>query len=123
MNFQSKNILELWFSQNILYPYANKETKKELSDKTNLSVKQITQWLINQRKKIQKKKSKKRDQRLSTSQKLFLNEYFKNSSQKPDAEEILKISKKTGIDSKKIYFWFGTQRFKLKHINKKEDSC
>ena len=48
-------ILKKWLNENICNPYASKETKKYLSDKTSLTEQQITAWLIYERQKLKKK--------------------------------------------------------------------
>ena len=45
-------ILNDWLIANVKNPYASYEVKKELSVKTNLSIKQIKQWLVNHRRKL-----------------------------------------------------------------------
>lgn len=48
--------MEDWFQENINKPYANSSVKDELSKKTNLEYQQISNWLLNRRKKLRKAK-------------------------------------------------------------------
>lgn len=45
-------VLKEWFEINRLNPYASKKVKAELAKKTNLSLKSITYWLLNKRRRI-----------------------------------------------------------------------
>jgi hypothetical protein len=48
----STDALVNWSQQHQSHPYATKKEKEELAIKTSLSIKQITTWLINVRRKI-----------------------------------------------------------------------
>ena len=50
-------ILNKWFLENLSKPYANKSVKESLANETNLSIAQISMWLINRRKKFRFKRS------------------------------------------------------------------
>ena len=45
----SIKILKTWYESNKDHPYASWNLKQELSELTNLSVKQVHKWLINER--------------------------------------------------------------------------
>jgi hypothetical protein len=48
----STDALVNWLQQHQSHPYATIKEKEELALKTSLSIKQITTWLINVRRKI-----------------------------------------------------------------------
>ena len=45
------SVLQKWFIDNIEHPYVKKCDKKVLAQKTGLTVKQITGWFTNNRKR------------------------------------------------------------------------
>lgn len=54
-------ILKLWFNEHIENPYPSKEEKVMLASKTNLTLRQINNWFVNQRgRKGRANKSKKK---------------------------------------------------------------
>ena len=53
---KAKPILEEWLDHNLLDPYPSNEEKKMLSKRTGLTYMQITNWFINKRVRISKKK-------------------------------------------------------------------
>ncbi|KAM3161501.1 Mating type alpha2 protein [Lachancea thermotolerans] len=53
-NATAKKRLERWFCSNIQYPYPNKIQILSLSKNTNLSIKQIQNWMSNRRRKSRK---------------------------------------------------------------------
>jgi hypothetical protein len=52
----SKKILKKWLYENIDWPYPSIEVIEVLSVEANLSVKRISRWFINERKKLQSKR-------------------------------------------------------------------
>ena len=42
---QSLIILNEWLTDNLGFPYASKQTKQELAEKTNLTINQVSRWL------------------------------------------------------------------------------
>ncbi|CAF1050574.1 unnamed protein product, partial [Brachionus calyciflorus] len=114
VDLKSSLIREEWLKSNESNPCASRHQKKVLAFQTNLTTKQITSWLYHNRKKSKSKKEKINRNRLSTKQKIFLVNYFKNVSKRPIEEEITKISQTTGIKEKKIICWFASERFKNK---------
>lgn len=114
MDYKSQLVLEDWFFQNIKKPYASRKQKIELAERTSLSISQVSNWLLNKRKRFKKKKFKTSSNRLSTKAKLTLSEYFMNISKRPDEDEIAILSIKTGLDIKRITTWFAAERFKKK---------
>jgi hypothetical protein len=53
---ETKTILMTWFLEHADKPYPDKQTKEELARKTNLTVKQVGSWFINQRSRALKSK-------------------------------------------------------------------
>lgn len=81
-----------------------------LSQQTNLSVGQITNWLKKQRRKL-KKKTFGVSNRISTETKVILKDGFlKNKN--PTFNQISELSVLTGLSHKKIRMWFAKERFK-----------
>jgi hypothetical protein len=58
-NMQARNILQSWFDENIRRPYPSIEEKKVLCEQTGLTTKQLTDWFINARRRLDKKEIKK----------------------------------------------------------------
>jgi hypothetical protein len=52
----SRKILKKWLFENIDWPYPSLEVKEALSIEANLSVKRISRWFINERKKLMSKR-------------------------------------------------------------------
>lgn len=102
--------MEEWFQKNIDHPYATRETKMQLSKKTNLNLTQISNWMLYRRKKFKKKYHKTS---ITLENKVIMTDFFK-SNQKPKCEEIFKLKQSTGLSKKKILDWFAYMRFKNK---------
>ena len=97
-------ILEEWFNSNISKPNANRHQKNELALKTSLTPKQISNWLLKKRKKLNSK-NKENVNRLSTKDKIFLKNFFKNVSKRPTDDQISEQCQSTVLVDKKILSW------------------
>jgi hypothetical protein len=53
---KSTSILKDWLQQNSHHPYASKDTKQELARKCDLTELQVSNWLLNSRKKLKMRK-------------------------------------------------------------------
>lgn len=104
--------MEDWFQENIQKPYANRKEKEELSKKTNLKFKQISNWLMYRRKKLKKVNF---NEHLSLKNKIILNEFFNNQNRRPDRSELTKLQEMTALSRKRIIAWFTVKRFKNKN--------
>lgn len=103
-------ILQEWYEQNKEKPYASKQTRIELAQKTNLSVKSVSNWLRNKR----KNKKIPNEKRITLESRIFLHEYFEKHCQQPNKEEIITLSQTTGLSVSKVRAWFAKERFKKK---------
>lgn len=105
-------ILEEWFGLNQIYPYANKSTKQELANRTNLSIEQVSSWLANKRVSIRKNtlQSKKN---FSPNNRLILSNFYEEK-QYPNLQEIHQLRELTGLTQKQIKTWFIKKKFKSK---------
>ena len=97
--------MEKWFSSNINDPYPSIEVKNDLAKQTGLTLKQITIFLENAR-----KRQKNVRKHIKIENKLILLKHF-DSCQNPGIEEVEKLSVITGITEKKIKAWFRMQKF------------
>jgi hypothetical protein len=86
---RNKKILEDWVNDNS-DTNASELQKLELSEKTNLTIKQISYWLNNNRRK--NKSINKNTNRLTTNAKIILNDYFNNINKRPSARELIDIN-------------------------------
>lgn len=111
IDYKSKMILLEWFKQNSINPYANKQTKKQLSEETGIPISQISAWLKNQRAKTSKNKENNTCNRLSTKEKIVLKDYFENVNRRPDILEIQRLSSQLNRPERKISSWFSYNRF------------
>lgn len=109
-------LLKEWFANNLNNPYATKIIKKELSNKTSLTTKQVTSWLQNHRKK-NKKKTQSKKKGISEDQRDMLIEYFQKKNKNPRSIELNELSELLNLDNHKISRWFAFERFKLKKLN------
>ncbi|EHK21190.1 uncharacterized protein TRIVIDRAFT_51881 [Trichoderma virens Gv29-8] len=50
-SWRSTQLLKQWYTSNSAWPYPSAEQKKELSHQTGLSVRQISQWFVNTRRR------------------------------------------------------------------------
>jgi hypothetical protein len=105
-------ILEEWFELNQRYPYANKRTKQELANRTNLSIEQVSSWLANKRVSMRKNtfQSKKF---FSPNNRLILSNFYEEK-QYPNLQEIHQLEELTGLTQKQIKTWFIKKKFKSK---------
>jgi hypothetical protein len=110
---ESKTILEDWLKNNIHQPYASFDEKTELSKKTHLSLKQVTYWLNNKRKKLEKNFF----YRIPYDKRNQLNEYFQQVNQRPSKSEIIKLAVMLQVPDQKIASWFASKRFISKKHN------
>lgn len=106
-------ILEQWLFENQHNPYPTIQVKEVLAKKANLTVTQVTYWMANSRKNIEAKCSKQN--KISTENKIKLLDHF-SQNQDPGKKDIEKISKKTGLDEKRIKAWFRRQRYNQRQI-------
>ena len=103
-------LLHNWIDQNPDFKI-NLVTKQLLSALTGLTVKQVSDWLKNE-----KNKSKKEDtpsNRIIFSQRMILKSHFIYANSRPNVNEVQILMKKTGLTEKKIMAWFTKQRHKL----------
>jgi hypothetical protein len=75
---QSIVVLEDWFDTHQDNPYASPDTKRLLATQTKLSIRQVSIWLTNERKKLKKSKTDRRLEPLTKE----IAEYYKNTSNK-----------------------------------------
>ena len=106
-------MLEEWFFNNKNNPYASYRNKIELSKKTNLTVNQVSKWLVKRRKKNKEQYNGK--SRLSLDAKLILKNHFETISANPNKEQLNKLSNSLDISEKKISQWFAKKRFEKKN--------
>lgn len=99
--------------QNKTNPYANNEQKQYLADKTGLSIEFLTNWLHNQRYRL-KKNDGFNSLLHSISNNIYLDKYFRTINKYPKKEELIQISKETGLSHIQITRWFSFKRFKEK---------
>jgi len=110
-------ILEQWYQDNRDFPYANSIIKQELARKTNLSEKQIKNWIDHKRAYIRKHQS---DQQSSSNRcfspniRLVLNEFYQNN-QNPNVNELQHLVSVTGLTVKQVKCWFSKRKFRAKH--------
>lgn len=90
------------------------ETKKKLAKESNLSYKQVEQWLSNRRRNKKKKSENNRIKSISIEQKVILSDFFFNKTRRPKKDEIVLLSELTGLNQKKISYWFTKKRYNLK---------
>ena len=93
--------LETWFKCNEDDPYPSSLKKAYFAEQTNLTKAQIARWFLKRR----KNKINANDNRLSIKQKLVLKDYFNNINKSPNNQNMLLLSKKTGISIKRISSW------------------
>ncbi len=99
--------LETWFKCNEDDPYPSSLKKAYFAEQTNLTKAQIARWFLKRR----KNKINANDNRLSIKQKLVLKDYFNNINKSPNNQNMLLLSKKTGISIKRISSWFSYSRY------------
>lgn len=109
-------VLEEWFSKNFSNPYASHSEKLYLAKIANISIDQVSRWLIKRRKKASKGSFSSRQQ-LSLKSKLKLSDFFEKKSQYPDKEEVKKLRDLLNISEKRISQWFAKKRFEKKSLN------
>ena len=51
-SIETTRILNDWFNTNITLPYPSIEERKKLSESTKLTIKQVTYWMSNKRKQL-----------------------------------------------------------------------
>ena len=99
-------ILHEWFRLYVENNYKSHTSIKELASHTNLSIKQVHNWI----------NKKKRSTGLHTcskwKRKLLRESFLKNSY--PNQKEIIQLKSVTGISEKKINSWFAKERFNFK---------
>lgn len=110
---KSLKVLKQWFEANRNHPYASLKTKKKLSFEANLSIRQITNWLYYERKKM---KSNRLMNRTTTKRKDILQKHFFTINKFPNKKELNELAKTTGQSEKVISAWFANQRFKNKTL-------
>jgi succinate dehydrogenase flavin-adding protein (antitoxin of CptAB toxin-antitoxin module) len=109
-------ILEKWFKTNSKNPYACLDIKKELANQTNLTVNQVSKWLLNARFKM-KKNNLKTTNRISIENKKLLKDFFANKNQHPNRKQLKELKNITKIHEKKIMSWFAKQRYLTRSKN------
>ena len=115
----SKEILEAWYRDNIMHPYASISEMNELHLLTGFEHIRIKRWLENRR--IKQSKTETKPRKLFTpGEKSILLDFFNNNSNHHGPADISVSANLVGKDSKKIESWFSRQRF-LKKTFKKND--
>lgn len=102
-------ILEEWYGLNERNPYANKSTKQELANRTNLSIEQVSSWLANKRASMRKKPIQS-NRFFSPNIRLILSNFYEEK-QNPNDQEIKQLKEITGLTEKQIKTWFIKKKF------------
>ena len=99
---QSIVVLEDWFDTHQDNPYASPDTKRLLATQTKLSIRQVSIWLTNERKKLKKSKTDRRLEPLTTRNRGILQKYFQQTNGSPSNEQIKEIVNKTALLEQRI---------------------
>lgn len=98
--------MQEWLDQN-QQSKPNLFTRKQLADKTDLTIAQVSEWF----KRLARPKSTKR---ISLKTKLVLKEEFSKNEQ-PSHLDKIEICKRSQLSIKAVTAWFASERFKKKH--------
>ena len=108
----AKRILETWWENNKEYPFASKTDITELSIRTQLDEKKITNWLNNKR--MRSKILEKPRKCFTENDKQILSNFFTTRTENPGLNDLILLSKIINKDEKKIRAWFNRQRYQKK---------
>lgn len=104
-----RQILQKWYSEQEVL---DKSTIDKLVKTTDLTDKQLTKWVYNQKQSINNKSNN--SNRFTVDNLIFLKSFFQKNTH-PGPNELQEISNQIGFDEKKIRNWFYQQRFKMNH--------
>lgn len=94
-------------------PYPSREIKRSLSVEANLSIKDISKWFSNERKRIKRAIKNKSSKRIVKKNKDILNSFFNHVNKYPNENELEMLSEQTGLTVKKIIYLFKTKHRNL----------
>lgn len=108
-SLETRAFLEEWFLKNQkTKPF--KDSIEFLSDKTNLSHKQVSKWIRNKH-----QRQNKQTTQLKVEQVILLKNYYKNVNKHPFSHELVELSKSIGENETRIRKWFDFERHKETH--------